>query len=95
MAAAVPGRAPGPSRAGVPGIPGSQGRSGVIRGESRWRDHRGVFDEFPEFGTEAGGGRSVNHVCVDYQGQVQDVPDLDLAVDHSRPLSHPADDHLQ
>ena len=43
---------------------------------SVWRrGHCGGFDEFPEFGAEAGGGGAVHDVVVDGQGEIQDVPD--------------------
>ena len=41
-------------------------------------------------GAEAGDGGAVHYVVVDGQGEIQDVPDGDLAVDDSRALAHPA-----
>ena len=62
---------------------------------ARWREDGGAFDEFPELGTEPGGGRAVDDVVVDGQREIENVPDLDVITDDARLPGEPADDHFE
>src|SRR5262249_33629922 len=62
---------------------------------SRLGEYGCGFQDLSEFSAEPCSRRAVNHVVVDGEGEIQDVPHLDLSVEEARLRADTADDVKQ